>query len=83
MSKLSQKDQVREHLMVYGDITSWEAIMKYHITRLSAVIFDLRAEGLQITSDTVYKTDEEGNKHAEPYVRYTLVGNRGAVRVGQ
>ena len=35
----TQKEVILEHLRKYGSITSMEAIEKYHITRLAAVIF--------------------------------------------
>lgn len=41
---------VTNHLEVYGNITSWEAIKKYKATRLSAIIFRLRRRGYDIVS---------------------------------
>ena len=32
---MTKKEKVRQHLLKYGSITSWEAIMKYNATRLS------------------------------------------------
>lgn len=40
--KLTQTNEVLEHLKTHGTITSIEAIMQYGATRLSAIIFDLR-----------------------------------------
>lgn len=42
MKKISQKTRVLNHLKDFGSITSWEAFQDYGITRLSAVIFDLK-----------------------------------------
>lgn len=39
---------VREHLISGKSITSWEAIQLYRATRLSAIIFNLRKDGLNI-----------------------------------
>ena len=39
---MSQKDQVLNHFAKKKSITSWEAIQKYGITRLAAVICDLK-----------------------------------------
>lgn len=50
----TQLQQVRKHILEKGSITSWEAIMKYGITRISQYILLLREEGLDI--DTVWKT---------------------------
>lgn len=60
----TQKDQVHSHLVNFGNITSWEAIMKYRITRLSEYIRDLRSDGLDIVS-----TWEE--KDGKRWVRYS------------
>lgn len=39
---MSQKDQVLSHFKKKKSITSWEAIDKYGITRLAAIIHDLK-----------------------------------------
>ncbi len=48
--RITQKDQVREHLERCGSITSWGAIQEYRITRLSEYINQLRQEGMNITT---------------------------------
>lgn len=45
---MSQKDQVLDFLKKNGEITSMAAFKKLNITRLSAVIFQLREEGYAI-----------------------------------
>ena len=47
----TQKDAVLWHLQNKGKITSWEAIKEYGITRLAAIIFNLRDEGYYIVSE--------------------------------
>lgn len=59
---------VLRHLKQHGHITSWEAITKYHITRLSAKIYNLRQLGYHINS--VYEQNEETGAN---YVRYFLI----------
>jgi hypothetical protein len=57
-----QLNQIRNHLLIFGSITSWQAIQKYKITRLSGYILLLRKdEGFDI--DTIYKrnADNTGN----------------------
>jgi hypothetical protein len=49
---------VLKHLEKYGKITSWEAFTKYHCTRLSAVIFQLRKTHKITTSDVYYQTKD-------------------------
>jgi predicted nuclease with TOPRIM domain len=56
---------VKNHLLNKGNITSWEAIQKYNVTRLSAVIFELKRKGMDITT-----TPETNGKSR--FVRYHL-----------
>ena len=56
MEKETQKKRVLSHLKKYGKITSAEAFTWYGITRLADVIFKLRKDGYEITTqDTVGK----------------------------
>lgn len=48
--KKTQSEVILEHLQKYGTITSKEAIKKYSITRLAAVISKLRDKGYDIES---------------------------------
>mgnify|MGYP003137553937 CR=1 FL=1 len=49
---MTQLEQVKLHLEEHNTITSWDAIQKYHITRLSALIWILRHEHkMDINSD--------------------------------
>ena len=60
---MSQKGIVLNHLREHKTITSWEAIQKYHITRLAAVISLLRADGNDI--ETIPQRDKKrGNNYA-------------------
>lgn len=72
MTAYNQRFRVFRHLRHNGSITSWEAIREYGITRLSAVIFDLRREGWNITDEWEYTT----NRYGEPtkFKRYKLKG---------
>jgi len=40
--KANKTNQVRNHLIKHGSITSWKAIQSYRVTRLAAVIFNLK-----------------------------------------
>lgn len=51
----TQLEKVRKHLQKYKTITSWEAIVKYKITRLSQYILILRQSGLGIKSERIQK----------------------------
>ena len=63
----SQKQQVLDILEAGGTITPMQAYEEYGITRLGAIIFDLRQEGYPI--DDVNKTV---HGRAQPYSRYKL-----------
>lgn len=47
----SQKKQIRNHLLSGKHITQLDALKLYGCLRLSAVIYDLRAEGLPIVME--------------------------------
>ena len=64
----TQEKIVLNYLEKNGSITSLEAFKKFYITRLSAVIFNLKAKGYEI--DKVYETNKRTKKH---YARYFLV----------
>lgn len=66
----TQKDEILDHLMCDGSITSIEAIMDYGATRLADIIYKLRKDGWAIDS-----VDETGvNRYNRPvrYTRYVL-----------
>lgn len=60
----SQRKQVLKHLLE-APITSWEAISKYRITRLSAIIYRLRKDN-NISREMI----REGKKN---WAKYTLI----------
>lgn len=49
----SQKKQIRNHLLSGKHITQLDALKEYGCLRLSAVIYDLRAEGLPIVMEKI------------------------------
>ena len=52
--KITQWERVLRHLRDFGSLTSMEAFSEYGITRLSAVIYDLRhKKHINITSDRI------------------------------
>ena len=51
--KVTQKEQVLNHLKTYGSLTSWDAIIEYGITRLSHHIYCLRNDGFIIPDERV------------------------------
>jgi hypothetical protein len=66
----SQYEKIKEHLLYKGSITSWEAIQKYRITRLSHYIWVLRKEGYVINDKWETKINENGE--VEKWKEYSL-----------
>ncbi len=60
--KATQLQQIKNHLLTRKKITSWDAIVKYKITRISQYIMLLRNEGLNI--DTIWR-NENGSRFGE------------------
>ena len=50
---MSQKTEILTHLETGASITPIEALMQYGIFRLADVIFKLREDGHDITTDTI------------------------------
>ena len=71
---MSKTQKVREHLLKYGSITSWDAINLYGETRLSDVILKLRQKGWDIRTIMVEFTDRYGNTGT--YANYVLKGDK-------
>lgn len=69
--KMNKTERVLEHLQKYGCITSLEAIELYGATRLSAIIFNLRKRGLNISTIDIPFTDRFGTKSM--YGKYVLI----------
>lgn len=60
-TKLKQKEKVMRHMELMGSISSYAAFQLYHITRLSAVIFDLRKSGVPIISIRRKRNNADGS----------------------
>jgi hypothetical protein len=67
--------QIKNHLIEKGSIDSWTAIELYGATRLSAIIFNLRAEGLNITSTP--NTAFDRNNNICNFTTYEYINNNG------
>lgn len=64
---MTQKEQVLDYMRTHGSISTIQA---FHIgiTRLSARIWDLKADGVPIISNTIYyRTDDGKRKHYDEY----------------
>lgn len=60
----TQEAVILKHLQEHGSITSYEAFMRYGITRLSGRIFDLRRKGYAVTTVMRHKN----GKHYAAYM---------------
>lgn len=58
---MSQKQSVKKHLEIYGQITPLEALNNYGVFRLAARIDELRKEGLLIAT---IQTENNNKKYA-------------------
>jgi hypothetical protein len=75
----TQRDLVIEHLeKKRKGITSWDAIVKYGITRLAKYIHELRSSGWQI--DDVYEIDSLTHRR---WKRYWLVKSPRTAKRGR
>lgn len=68
---MNQKQVVLKHLRKHKWLNSWRAFELYGISRLSAVIYDLRADGYNIGTVWEYATNDYGNQVR--YVNYFLI----------
>ena len=67
----TQKETIKALLMNGRGISSWSAFQIYGITRLAAIIFMLREEGMNIVSIRREKLNEEG-KQIKWWTEYKL-----------
>lgn len=67
---MNQHKAVLEWLKSKGSISSQEAFKELGVTRLSAIVFDLRAKGHDVETVMVEGTDRFG--HKTRYARYYL-----------
>ena len=70
MEKTSQEKEVLDYLRIIGSITSWEAIVEFGATRLSAIIYNLRKKGYNIETNDVIVKNRYGN--ATVIAKYVL-----------
>lgn len=71
--QVTKTSQVTKHLQKRKSITSWDAIMLYKATRLSAIIHSLRKKGMNIVTKDIKSKDVNGNEVT--FAKYILVAN--------
>lgn len=72
---MTQCDRILRHLQDYGSITQAEAVTEYGCYRLGARIFDLKARGVAIKSETVSGKNRYGERTI--FARYSLDSGGG------
>ena len=67
---MTQCERILRHLQDYGSITQAEAVTEYGCYRLGARIWDLKAQGVPIRSETVTGKNRYGERTC--FARYSL-----------
>ena len=75
--RMKQNELIKKHLKEKGTITSMEAFELYGCTRLSARIFNLRQEGMNIVNDLTKGKNRYGD--TVYFSTYRLVQNDGNI----
>lgn len=68
----NKTQNIKNHLLKYGEIDTWTAIQKYGVTRLSAIIYRLRNE-YDMKIDTHERCVKDRNNNVCNYALYKLV----------
>ena len=67
---MTQEQRILKHLKDYKHITSWEAIMEYGVTRISARIFNLKKQGYKIKTERISTKNRYGDSVS--FAKYIL-----------
>ena len=70
---MTQKEKVINYMRANGSITSMDAFREYRITRLAAVIFELKKDGFNIKSEDVKFKGGDGK--VSYFSKYSLEGS--------
>lgn len=70
-NNMSLEKEILNHLLAGNSITSMEAINLYGATRLSAIIFNLRDKGYQISTTKIHSKNRYG--HCVSYAEYKII----------
>lgn len=71
--RTTHTDRIEQYIREHGSITSWEAIKEFGITRLSAVIYNLRYER-KLDIETRYETMKNRYGDKVTFARYVYKG---------
>lgn len=68
---MTQCKKILQYMEKHGSITQAEAVSEFHCYRLGARVFDLKAQGIPIKTETVTGKREDGAKYL--FARYSLI----------
>jgi hypothetical protein len=74
--RVTKQEQIKQHLLKYKFITSWDAIEKYGATRLAQNILLLRKKGWNIATNDITTKDRNGNTCI--FAKYVLASDPNA-----
>lgn len=69
---MTQCEKIFQYMERNGSITQAEAVDHFHCYRLGARIFDLKARGIPIKTETVTGKREDGSAYS--FARYSISG---------
>lgn len=75
ITTMAQKKRVLDYINEFGSISSLEAFRDLGVTRLSAVIFNLKEDGYEFDTKTERCVNRYGEKVG--YARYSLKNHEG------
>lgn len=68
---MTQCEKILQYMELNGSITQAEAVDRSHCYRLGARVFDLKAQGIPIKTETVYGKRADGTAYS--FARYSLI----------
>ena len=81
--RITKHQQIKNHLINHGSLTSWDAIGLYGYTRISASIFILRKDGWVISSDEKKGIDRNGNNSTYSVYRLISTPENSALKIDE
>ena len=73
---MSKQEKILKHLKDFGSITSIEAFEQYKVTRLSAVIFELRKVHKIMDVWESYTNSDNEKSHYKRFLYYGLLNEQ-------
>ena len=71
MAKISQKQRVIKYIKDFGSITTFQAYSDLGVTRLSAVMYNIKKDGIKVKTETGKAKNRYGDSTC--FARYSFV----------